>query len=36
MNVEQNEQILMASVECSIKFRLSRYSSFEVLNGLEA
>ena len=29
MNVEQNEQIQMASVECSIKFRLSRYSSFK-------
>ena len=29
LNVEQSEQIQMASIECSIKFRLSCYSSFE-------
>ena len=36
MNVEQNEQIRMTSIEYSIKFRLSRYSSFNARNDLEA
>ena len=36
INVEQNEQIRLASIECSIKFRLSHYSSFKAWNGLEA
>ena len=30
------EQIRLASIECSIKFRLSRYSSFNARNDLEA
>ena len=36
MNVEQNEQIRIASIECSIKFCSSCYSSLNALDGLEA
>ena len=36
LKVEQSEQISMASVEYSIKFRFSSYSSFKAGNCLEA
>ena len=36
INVEQSEPIRMVSMECSITFCLSCYSSFEASNGLEA